>query len=120
MQDDEKRALEQELCTECEKGYAIGPAAVGYLSVTAETFAELCACSEPAPGEETGEIVYFATPEAAYDAALAAFKAYAADKSGALYWRIPPELGEKDGKFAFYMRLLISDMLVIKKAAAAS
>lgn len=117
MQDDEKRALEQKLRAECEKGYAIGPAAVGYLSVTAETFTELCACSEPPPGEETGEIVYLATPQAAYDAALAAFKAYAAGKSGALYWRIPPELGEKDGKFVFYMRLLVSDMPAIKKGS---
>lgn len=106
MLNNEKTALEAKLRAECEVGYAIGPGAVGPYSVTGETFVEL------------QEMAVFKTPQAAYDAAVSAFKAYAADKSGTLYWRAPPELGEKNGKFAFYMRLLISDMPVIKKAAA--
>jgi hypothetical protein len=48
-------------------------------------------------------------------AARAAFDAYAKDKVGTLYWRVPPEIAEgKDfatgqGGWRFYMRLLISD-----------
>lgn len=104
-------SIEQRLREECEKGYAIGPAAVAYLSVTGETFTELCGAH---PQVEGGEIVYLTTLQEAYDAALAAFKAYAIGKSGTLYWRVHPELSERDGKFAFYMRLLISDMPAIK------
>lgn len=103
MLDSEKVAMERKLRAECECGYSIGPGAVGPYSVTGETFTELCGASP-----------------AAYDAALSAFKAYAADKAGTLYWRITPELDRNDKGFAFYMRLLISDMAVIKKVAAAS
>jgi len=109
------KELEQHLRSECEQGYTIGPSALGPYSVTGETFTELCGVGPR--DDETHEIVYLPTVEAAYDAAIAAFKAYASDKSGTLYWRVSPELGENKGKFAFYMRLLISDMPVIKKAA---
>ena len=70
-------------------------------SVTGETFTELTHAWPSGFGsiEETAE------------AAMAAFQKYAEGKSGTLYWRIPPEIayGAKQKKFAYYMRLLISD-----------
>ena len=85
----------------CEGRFPVGPHADRMRSVTGETFTELTHAWPSGFGsiEETAE------------AAMAAFQKYAEGKSGTLYWRIPPEIayGAKQKKFAYYMRLLISD-----------
>jgi hypothetical protein len=85
----------------CESRFPVGPHAERMRSVTGETFTELCIAWPSG----------FATIEQAAEAAMAAFRKYAEGKSGTLYWRIVPEIayGAKQKKFAYYMRLLISD-----------
>lgn len=85
----------------CESRFPVGESSDGPHSVTGETFTELCV-TWPAG---------FGTIDGAGDAAESHFQKYANGKSGTLYWRIPPEIayGAKQRKFAYYMRLLISD-----------
>lgn len=85
----------------CESRFPVGPHADRMRSVTGETFTELA----HAWPEGYGSI------EEAAVSAMAAFQKYAEGKSGTLYWRIPPEIayGPKQKKFAYYMRLLISE-----------
>lgn len=85
----------------CESRFPVGESANRMKSVTGEKFAEL-AIAWPEG---------FESIEQAGEAAMLAFQKYAEGKSGTLYWRIPPEIayGAKQKKFAYYMRLLISD-----------
>lgn len=85
----------------CESRFPLGERSNRMRSVTGETFTELCV-SWPEG---------FGTIDQAAEAAMAAFQKYAEGKSGTLYWRVPPEIawGAKQKKFAYYMRLLISD-----------
>lgn len=59
----------------------------------------------------------YPTPAVARQAAITVFNQYAEGKEGTLYWRVPPEIayGEKQQKFAYYMRLLISSKPPITK-----
>src|SRR5882672_7318667 len=93
MIEDKYTELEMRLRAECEQGFAIGPKTPGpveftvgprpYPSVapTGESFTEL-----------GGGRTVAATDEAAYELALAAFRDYARDRTGTLYWRIYPEI----------------------------
>ncbi len=85
----------------CESRWPVGTPTTRMLSVTGEKYTEL-----GIPWCEG-----FATAEQARLAAQAAFDKYAEGKSGTLYWRVPPEIayGAKQKKFAYYLRLLISD-----------
>lgn len=85
----------------CESRFPVGASSNGPHSVTGETFTELCVMWSD------GAL----TIDGAGEAAEAHFQKYAQGKSGTLYWRIPPEIayGAKQRKFAYYMRLLISD-----------
>lgn len=65
-------------------------------SPTREIYDQLTACD-------------FESAQACVDAAKAAFVEYSASRCGTLYWRTPPEFGIENHKWAFYMRLLISD-----------
>lgn len=85
----------------CEGRFPVGPSSERRRSITGETFTELCVSWHDG----------FATIELAGEAAMASFQKHANGKSGTLYWRVPPEIawGSKQKKFAYYMRLLISD-----------
>lgn len=85
----------------CESRFPIGPSSDRIHSITGETFTELAIAWAQA----------FDTIDQAAEAAMKAFQKYAEGRSGTLYWRIPPEIdyGPKQKKFAYYMRVLISD-----------
>jgi hypothetical protein len=85
----------------CESRWPVGQQSTRMHSITGERHTEL-ACRW-----HDG----FATAEAAREAAQVAFDTYAEGKSGTLYWRVPPEIafGPKRRKYAYYLRLLISD-----------
>lgn len=77
---------------------------------TGETYTEFCPHRAP-DGEFVGN---YGSPEEVIAAAKQQFDAYAADKTGTLYWRIKPEVdcfraGKNAGCWMFYMRLLISN-----------
>lgn len=86
----------------CESRFSVGEQSNGRHSITGEKHTELCSL----PWAQG-----YLTIDAAGEAAEAAFQKYAEGKSGTLYWRVPPEIawGAKQHKFAYYMRLLISD-----------
>lgn len=89
----------------CEGKFPVGQPTARRLSVTGEAYTELA-------HEWSGA---YPTPQAAGEAAKAAFDKYAEGKEGALYWRAPPEIDERQHKFAYYMRLLISSKTPIVK-----
>lgn len=89
----------------CETGRTIGPKSTGMFSVTHEKHTELCctwADSYPTPAQARG-------------AAEDAFNKYAEGRTGTLYWRVIPEIAfdHKRRRYAYYMRLLISDKPVV-------
>lgn len=87
------------LVLHCNSNFPIGPAGDRPgTAPTGEPYTEL-------PAKE-----WYPSREAALDAAKAAFDEYAEGKTGTLFWRVKPELGQdyKNG-WKFYMRLLISD-----------
>lgn len=94
--DEETKALREY----CEARFPVGLSTQRRLSITGEPYVELA--HEWSAG--------YPTPAVARQAAIAVFNQYAEGKEGALYWRVPPEIayGEKQQKFAYYMRLLIS------------
>lgn len=85
----------------CEGKFPVGPSTAMWQSVTGEPYIELCLAYPSG----------FDTAEAARIEAQSHFDRYAEGKSGTLYWRIAPEIAFSvpRGKFAYYMRLLISD-----------
>lgn len=85
----------------CESRFPVGEPTYRRRSVTGEPYTELCALWPDGLG----------TIDQARKSAESAFQKYAEGKSGTLYWRIPPEIawGAKRQRFAYYMRLLISD-----------
>lgn len=91
----------------CEAKFPVGPSTDRRTSVTGEPYVELAlSWSDGYP-----------TPTIARQAAITVFNQYAEGKEGTLYWRVPPEIayGEKQQKFAYYMRLLISSKPPITK-----
>lgn len=90
---------------DCEARFPVGASTLRRLSVTGEPYVELA--HQWADG--------YPTAAAAREAARAAFGKYAEGKEGTLYWRIQPDIayGEKQRKFAYYMRLLISSKLPV-------
>lgn len=80
----------------CEGGFVIGPCTNRPTSVTGEAYQEIV--TRGAPDEAT-----------AIEAGHNAFRAYAEGKSGSLYWRIEPEIAQRQDGWATYMRCLISD-----------
>lgn len=103
--------IELKLRAECEKNFPVGQSTSMYVAVTGEPYVEILGNvkDEGSPGQMSPTI------EDAYSASLAAFREYAEGKSGAIYWRVHPELAQERSKWAFYMRLLISDSPVLKK-----
>jgi hypothetical protein len=95
--------LELKLRGEIERDFTIGPRYPGVL----ESWSSHPHRGIAATGEPFVEIhgMGKGSEQKCFDAALAAFRKYAAGKAGALYWRTYPEI--EGGKF--YMRLLISD-----------
>lgn len=91
----------------CEARFPVGPSTERRLSVTGEPYVELA--NQWSDG--------YPTPAVARQAALTVFNQYAEGKEGVLYWRVPPEIayGDKQRKFAYYMRLLISSKTPIVK-----
>lgn len=110
----------------CELRFPVGEPTTRSLSVTGEPYVEIgleavssChACKRPfhedggsLPGivREGHSRAWAVGSEEALWAALAAFIAYAEGKQGTLYWRAPPELGNRKNQWNVYMRCLISD-----------
>ncbi len=85
----------------CESRFPMGPQSTRMHAPTGELHTEL-AC----PWHEG-----FETAEKAREAAQEHFDKYAEGRIGMLYWRVPPEIayGAKQRKYAYYLRLLISD-----------
>lgn len=101
--DEETRVLREY----CEAKFQIGLSTERRLSITGEPYVELA----------TPWLDGYPTPAVARQAAITVFNQYAEGKDGALYWRVPPQIayGEKQQKFAYYMRLLISSKKPIIK-----
>jgi hypothetical protein len=109
---------ESSLRDRCEKGREVGRPTDRYLSVTGEPYVVIGSQisgvpSEPGTVDEGfGQELGF-DEETAYFQAWACFETYAHDKTGKLYWRIPPRLEryprKNSTKCMFYMRCLISD-----------
>ena len=85
----------------CESRFTVGEPSTRIYSVTGELHTELA--HHWSDGYKTAEQARLAAQDH--------FNKYAQDRSGTLYWRVPPELAfdPKRRKFAYYMRLLISD-----------
>ncbi len=85
----------------CESLFPVGPPSSRMHSATGERFTQLTISWSDG----------FGTLDEASAGAKAAFKGYAEGKSGTLYWRVVPEIAKDQNrrKFAYYMRLLISD-----------
>ena len=85
----------------CESKFPVGPSTQKWQSVTGESYTELYASY---PGG-------FDSAEIARLAAQSHFDGYSSGKLGTLYWRIVPEiaLSVPKNKYAYYLRLLISD-----------
>jgi hypothetical protein len=90
----------------CEARFPVGPSTFERLSVTGETYTELCIPFSPG----------WPSAEAARIAAQEHFNSYAEGRKGTLYWRVPPEIAVAKGH-AYYMRLLISDKPQLQKAS---
>src|SRR5882724_5411491 len=99
--------LEMRLRAECEQDFAIGPKTAGPVDFTIGTvpYPEVTPTGEAFKQLGSPPVKVTQTDEATYEQALAAFRDYARDRKGTLYWRIYPEI--ERGRF--YMRLLISD-----------
>lgn len=101
--------LEQKLRALCEVGFEVGPPFYANTRTpahapTGEPYVEITGQSRIGP---------WGTPEGAYDGALAAFRAYAGRKVGTIYWRVTPEIADREYGWSFYMRVLISNKPVI-------
>lgn len=108
-----------EAVIEIEKGFKVETGFPSYVSQTGEPYVEIGGGGVLGEGEVR---THFETQDLAIAGAIAEFRKYAAGKSGTLYWRIRPEceqvrhLTREKESWAFYMRLLISNMPVLKKA----
>jgi len=91
----------------CEARFKVGEPTSHRLSVTGEPYVEFTPSLQPSEVGSPGQV--FETPDAAIDAAKVAFDAYASGRSGAIYWRIEPELARHKKGYALYMRLLVSN-----------
>ena len=82
----------------CESRFPVGEGTSTYHAVTGERYIQFSA-----GGYSSLEVVRLAVQ--------GRFDDYAKDKSGTLYWRIPPEIAfnARRDDYAYYMRLLISD-----------
>lgn len=97
-----------------EEGLEVGePTSMAY-AVTGEPYVAIGSPVTPVSGvigvvgEGVARELAF-DAETAYMAALGAFRAYAEDKTGKLYWRVEPELEQEGNRFVYYMRCLISN-----------
>lgn len=90
-----------------ESRFPVGKKLARMHSVTGELYTELAS--------SWGE--GYATAQQAREAAQVDFDKYAEGKSGTLYWHVTPEIAfnAKQRKFAYYLRLLISDKPQITK-----
>lgn len=117
----------------CESRFPVGKPTDHARSVTGEPYAvigyekadDLGISGVVREGYERAD--YCLTPEEALWSVYASFCAYAEDKRGTLYWRVPPRIekrqepaagrGVKQGRYRVYMRCLISDKPVVAKVA---
>jgi hypothetical protein len=108
----------------CERGREVGKPTSGALSVTGEPYFVIGSQidgtpKEPGTIDEGQEFEWAFDEETAFFQAWNCFERYAHGKSGKLYWRIGPDLEERNIRnltsegpkklYQFYMRCLISD-----------
>jgi hypothetical protein len=114
----------EEARAKLEARFKIGPIGNGPIAPTGERYVEIRGGGSPREGEPCP--VLCSSEQMAIKQWLLAVEEYAAGKSGTLYWRIVPELGDQeDGSgwqhgpadvwklYSVYSRLLISDKRVI-------
>jgi hypothetical protein len=82
----------------CEAKFPVGEPTDRYHAITGERYIQFSNAG-------------YSTLEAVRLAAQDRFDEYARDKTGTLYWRIPPEIAFNSRRqdYAYYMRLLISN-----------
>lgn len=116
------------LRAEIEKGFDVvadDPARFAAFAPTGERYVtighQISRSSQPGTVDQCEARELGFDPETAYWSALGAFRQYAEDRTGKLYWRSPPrlEFSALGDRCLFWIRLLISDKPVIAQKAVA-